>query len=254
MSQKSVTTREWFRDAFDARYLEVYPWRDEIAAEREVCSAIDWLRAIPGHRFLDLCCGAGRHSLWLKKAGLDLVSLDLSDDLLAEARRNLGADALLVRSDVRALPFAAESFDHVAMFFTSFGYLATDDENLAVLEEVARVVRTDGGFLLDLPDRKSLITGLVPSSHRSQGDLRIEETRSISKDGKRVEKQVLLIRGEEEHTYTESVRLYEIEELESMLLSSGWDSSRVYGNWAGDPYLAGQSERMILVARRAEEN
>ena len=107
MSQKSVTTREWFRDAFDARYLEVYPWRDEIAAEREVCSAIDWLRAIPGERFLDLCCGAGRHSLWLKKAGLDLVSLDLSDDLLAEARRNLGADALLVRSDVRALPFAA---------------------------------------------------------------------------------------------------------------------------------------------------
>ena len=82
MSQKSVTTREWFRDAFDARYLEVYPWRDEIAAEREVCSAIDWLRAIPGERFLDLCCGAGRHSLWLKKAGLDLVSLDLSDDLL----------------------------------------------------------------------------------------------------------------------------------------------------------------------------
>ena len=63
-----------------------------------------------------------------------------------------------------------------------------------------------------------------------------------------------MIRGEEEHTYTESVRLYEIEELESMLHSSGWESSRVYGNWAGDPYLAGQSERMILVARRAKEN
>lgn len=254
MSRKIATTGEWFRQAFDARYLEVYPWRDETSAEGEVCSAIEWLQALPGDRFLDLCCGAGRHSIWLKKAGLDLVSLDLSDDLLREARRRLGEDAVLIHSDARAIPLPTASFDQVAMFFTSFGYLPTDDENLAVLGEVARVVRPGGGFLVDLPDRGSTIAGLVASSHRNQGDLHIEETRSITTDGKRVEKQVVLSGGGQQHEYIESVRLYEIDELESMLHSSGWEFSLVHGNWDGNRYLPGDSDRMIVVARRAEEN
>ena len=253
MSQKTATTGEWFREAFDSRYLEVYPWRDVAAAQAETASAIEWLAAVPGDRFLDLCCGAGRHSFWLKKAGFELISLDLSRDLLAEARRSLGPEAVLVQSDIRSLPLPTASIDHVAMFFTSFGYLPTDEENLEVLKEVARVVRVGGGFLLDLPDRDSVIASLIATSHRSQGDLHIDESRSITADGKRVEKQVTLSRDGNERCYTESVRLYDFAELNALLLASGWECSRFYGNWNGDRYLAANSKRMIVVARRAGE-
>ena len=253
MSQKTEIAGEWFRQAFDSQYLEVYPWRNVASAEPEAMRAIEWLQAAPGADFLDLCCGAGRHSVWLKKAGLELVSIDLSRDLLAEARRTLGPEAVLIHSDVRSLPLPQSSVDHAAMFFTSFGYFPTDEENMAVLEEVARVVRPGGGFLLDLPDRDSTIEGLVAKSDRNEGDLRIEETRSVTTDGTRVEKQVVLRRGECVRSYTESVRLYNFVELNALLLASGWECSMVYGDWAGEKYQPGKSERMILVARRSGE-
>ena len=252
MSANRMTTDEWYREAFDAQYLEVYPWRDEASAEAEVSSAIDWLQGQEGDRWLDLCCGAGRHSHWLQQAGFDLVSLDLSGDLLAEARRRLGPEAVLVQSDVRSMPLEAASFDHVVMFFTSFGYFPTDEENRAVLKEIARVVRPGGGFLLDLPDRESVISGLIPTSQRNQGNLHIDETRSISGDGKRVEKKVVLSRDGNVRSYTESVRLFGIDEIENMLEATGWISDQVHGNWVGDPYRSGKSQRMIVLAHRVE--
>lgn len=251
MSQKTEIAGEWYQEAFDGQYLKVYPWRNVESAKPEAVRAIEWLGASPGDRFLDLCCGAGRHSVWLKKAGLDLISIDLSPDLLDEARRVLGTEAVLVRSDVRSLPLATASLDHAAMFFTSFGYFSTDEENLSVLKEVARVVRDGGGFLLDLPDRESTIEGLVACSQRSEGNLHIEETRSITNDGKRVEKRVVIRDGESDRSYTESVRIYELSEMKDLLQDSGWECSAVYGNWTAEPYQPGKSDRMILIARRS---
>ncbi len=253
MALNTEITGEWYREAFGHQYLEVYPWRNVATAEPEACRAIEWLEAVPGDQFLDLCCGAGRHSVWLKKAGLELISIDLSRDLLEQARLALGPEAVLIHSDVRSLPLPPASVDHVAMFFTSFGYFPTDEENMAVLKEVARVVRAGGGFLLDLPDRDSTIEGLVPSSQRCEGDLHIEEARSISDDGTRVEKQVVLRQGDSVQSYTETVRLYSFAELNALLVASGWECSRVHGSWSGDKYLPGTSERMILVAKRSGE-
>jgi ubiquinone/menaquinone biosynthesis C-methylase UbiE len=253
MSHEPATANAWYLDAFRAEYLEVYPWRDQASAEQEVDRALEWLSVSPQDRVLDLCCGAGRHSHWIRNNCSLLYSLDLSESLLKRARSQLGRDAALVRADVRTLPFADASFDQVLMFFTSFGYFATDEENGSVLKEVARVVRVDGGLLLDLPDRDSTIEGLVASSHRSEGDLSIEEHRSLSVDGKRVEKSVVLERGGNERRYTESVRLYHFDEMETLLIQAGWKISDCHGDWQGGRYICGESPRMIMVARRQDE-
>ncbi|MDE0960460.1 MAG: class I SAM-dependent methyltransferase [Planctomycetota bacterium] len=252
MNPGNTQKKEWFRSAFEADYLEVYPWRDLASAEGEAEAALSWLGVASGDRILDLCCGAGRHSHWLKRSDAQLVSLDLSESLLASARSHIGSSAALVRADVRALPFVENTFDHVMMFFTSFGYLATDAENGAVLDQVARVVRSGGGLLLDLPDRASTIRDLIATTRRIEGDLSIEESRSLAATGDRVEKQVVLRRNGEQRSYTESVRIYSRDEIESMLNSAGWNLIDERGDWQGTRYQPGTTARMILLAKRRE--
>ena len=245
-------TSEWYERAFQAEYLEVYPARTVEAAEREVEAALRWLSPGSGDRCLDLCCGAGRHSHWLAKSTVDLHALDLSAELLEQAQQKLPEKVKLHRGDMRQLPFEDQFFDHVMMFFTSFGYFEEDEENSRVLAEVARVVRPGGGFLLDLPDRESTLKSLVPNSQRRVGELTIEEARSITADGKRVEKQVSLKGPSGEEGYIESVRLFSAEEVTSMLKQEGWGDIRCYGDWNDQPHRSGESPRMIFSARRSQ--
>ncbi len=55
---------------------------------------------------LDLACGTGRLSEALIRAGYDLICTDVSEDMLAEARRRLqpyGEKALILQQDMRAI-------------------------------------------------------------------------------------------------------------------------------------------------------
>ena len=250
MNQPETDTENWYERAFRSEYLEVYPARTVKSAEAEVAAALNWLQLNEGARLLDLCCGAGRHSRWLRESPIELHGLDLSKDLLAEARRLLADSVSLHQGDMRQLPFVDQFFDAVVMFFTSFGYFPTDEENYQVLTEVARVVRPGGSFLLDLPDRDSTANGLVPVSDREVGDLKIHEERRMTADGLRVEKTVTLIGPGGEDHYTESVRLFLRDDIEEMLQKSGWESIDCRGDWDGSTHGSGASPRMIFTAKK----
>jgi len=211
----------WYERAFGQDYLTVYARRDVASAAADVTDVMDALGLAPGHRVLDLACGAGRYSGLFAAAGLDVVGLDYSKDLLATAAREVPA-ARFARGDMRRLPFS-RAFDAVLMFFTSFGYFDTDDEHRRVLAEVARVLRPGGGFLLDYVRREAVIEGLVPESDEVRNGYRIRSRRRITRDGSRVEKDVDLTRPDGSSlTYTESVRLYDGEEVDGMLREAGF--------------------------------
>ena len=238
----------WYQDAFRGDYARVYRHRDDSQGEREARRAAEWLSIETGNRVLDLGCGAGRHVRYFQERGVQIIGLDRSAELLAEARRKLGPEALLIRGDMRQIPLAS-GFDAVLSFFTSFGYFLGDGENRKVLAEIARVLRPGRAFLLDLMDRESAVRELVPHSKRQQDGLAIEERRWISRDGHRVEKEVRLGRGDDSRVYHESVRLYSRDEAEEALASAGLTAERAFGDFEGNPHRPGETPRMILVGR-----
>lgn len=67
-----------------------------------------------GKRTLDLGCGTGRHALWLADQGAEVVAVDFSAGMLAEARNKAGAERIeFVALDLtEPLPYFAE-FDLV---------------------------------------------------------------------------------------------------------------------------------------------
>ena len=103
---------------------------------------------------LDLPCGWGRLHPHLKSRGLRVIGGDLSPLNLTKHRASHPAP--LARLDFRALPFRPASVDGVFCAFTSWGYFATDSENLRQLAEFARVLRPGGALLLDLAGRSFL--------------------------------------------------------------------------------------------------
>ena len=111
------------------------------------------VRPQPGERFLDLATGTGEVALRAARAGAQVVGLDLSERLLAQAQAKPGGDAVdWILGDVQRLPFEDASFDVVS---SSFGVIFGPDAE-AVAGELARVCRTAGrlGMTTWTPDEE----------------------------------------------------------------------------------------------------
>ena len=145
---------DWFDRDFDhPLYFEIYRSKERDAAEEGPGLAA--LLGLPaGARVLDLPCGWGRlHPAW-EAMGWQVAGGDLSSRNLRRHAEEHPAE--LVRLDLRALPFRGACADGILCAFTSWGYFASDAENLAQLTEFARVLRPGGALLLDLAGRLHL--------------------------------------------------------------------------------------------------
>ena len=235
----------WWESWFGEEYLELYPHRDLDSARREAAFALAHLDADPTP-LLDLCCGTGRHSLRLAEKGIAPVGLDYSAPLLelAHARNQ---SLRLVRGDMRSLPFADASFRSVVNFFTSFGYFLLEEDNMAVVTEIERVLAPGGRFLCDTFGLEHTLARLVREERRSSGDRVYRIRRGWNPRTRRIEKRIEVRRGGSTETFRESVRAYTAEELTGMFRKAGLVVEAAWGDFEGRP-AGSDSPRLILLA------
>lgn len=95
-------------------------------------------------RILEIGCGRGTLSQYLRHAGYENVTLlDESDEALALARHNLGYSAKLVKGDALKLPFQEGAFD----FVFSMGVSEHIDNYPTFFYEQLRILKKDGWLL-----------------------------------------------------------------------------------------------------------
>ncbi|HHW37247.1 MAG TPA: class I SAM-dependent methyltransferase [Bacillales bacterium] len=95
---------------------------------------------------LDLGCGTGIYSLELAKKGLKVTGMDISEEMLKQARKKAiqsGYDLDLISGDFHTLPFEDEVFDLVITNIT----LEFADDPKRVVSEAMRVLKTGGCFV-----------------------------------------------------------------------------------------------------------
>src|SRR6185369_9728753 len=122
-------------EVLDARYFKALD-RFDIRFARTMW-VYDNVRA--GSEVLELGCGSGMLAL-LKRKGVNLTGVDLSNESAKAARRN-GYDETYC-AELSHLPFADDSFDYVVSLDV-LGHVEAQDKD-AVLAEVKRVLRPDG--------------------------------------------------------------------------------------------------------------
>jgi len=246
----------WYESAFGRDYLSLYPHRNDQEAHKDVAGILRLVDPPREEPILDLCCGAGRHLVALRHEGFkDLTGLDLSADLLAEARSRLHAESMaginLIQADMREIP-STNLYSTIVSLFTSFGYFEDAGEDERVLQSAFRALTRDGTFLLDTLNRGYVLANLVPAEEKELNGKRIRIHRHITSDGLRVEKDTRITQpGSPETTYRESVRMYEKTEIEEMLRETGFVNVRFYGSLEGQAF-SDKSPRMVFVASKAE--
>ena len=100
------------------------------------------LGLVAGKLVLDVCCGPGHLTGSLAQSGANVVGLDFAMPMVAKARENYPSLDFR-QGDAQALPFNAETVDHVVC---AFGVMHLSNADLAI-SEAFRVLRPTGRFI-----------------------------------------------------------------------------------------------------------
>lgn len=125
----------------EAEHLCRYWWAAELAA---------------GRRVLDAGCGIGYGAALMAEAGAaEVVGVDISETVVEAARARVPEGVTLTTSDVASLPFGDGAFGLVVCFEV----IEHVEDALRVLDELRRVVATDGLLVVSSPNRGTYVPG-----------------------------------------------------------------------------------------------
>ncbi len=101
----------------------------------------------PGKRYLDVGCGIGGWIIFLRDQGYDVSGIDTAEKTIAFLRSTFPSIPIQEGS-ITAIPYPEESFDGILAIGTlEYAEDAVHD----ALQEVARVLKHDGIFFLEVP-------------------------------------------------------------------------------------------------------
>jgi ubiquinone/menaquinone biosynthesis C-methylase UbiE len=212
---------------------------------------------------LELGCGTGRILVPLARAGVAIAGVDRSAPMLAFARRRLRrggltGGAVLVRADIRYLPFRDRRFAMVLAPYGMLQSLTRERDLAATLDSVARVSRPGALFGVDLvPD----LPGWQEYSDRVtlRGRDRRGATITLRESVRQVRRRGLTIfdqvyrrrhgRDFDERRFSLTFRTLSVRQMTGRLERAGFRVEAVLGDYAGGPWDR-RADVWILLARR----
>lgn len=246
----------WYANVFNEDYLRTLPRSLPRQTMREVRFIIDKLGIQRGARVLDLCCGAGRHTVELAAKGYDMVGVDLSMFLLKRALDTATKKKLsikFVHGDMRKLTFRS-IFDAVFNVQTSFGYF-DDLTNFKVLQSIYASLKPGGIFLIETVNRDFIMDDMpLRLFWMGDGCKVLEESNVESLSGVLKVKRSIVLDDNSKPPYeqTMSIRLYSTTEMRQLLSRAGFNVLELVGDFSlPDPrHFGAYSPHNIFIAEK----
>ena len=151
----------------------------------------------------------------------------------------------VARADMRQLPFRNASFAGLVNFFTSFGYFATEDENMQVVREMSRVLVKHAVFLFDYLNVHRELEKLVQRETRTTPTGEVEIERWFDGSDRSFNKRITI----GQRRYLERVRGYDLDEISMMFSSCNLSMRAAFGDFDGSQFTK-ESPRLILVGMK----
>jgi len=261
-------------------YAPFYDWENaRTLGRRDVAF---WRRVArgAGGPVLELGCGTGRVSLPLARAGVALVGVDRSAEMLARAaraarrRRRIPEGNSIpegdripnpksripgfVRGDIRDLPFASNAFPMVLAPYGVLQSLLRDRDLTATLDAVARVVAPGGTLGIDLvPDVPNWreYTDRIQHRGKAAGGVHLTLVESVRQDRARrlttFDQRYIVRRGGRtvEHPFTLTFRTLTVRQMTSRLEKAGFRVEAALGDYQGRTWDA-RADVWIILAKK----
>lgn len=206
-----------------------------------------------GAKILDAGCGCGRISVELAALGLDVTGVDLMQPLLDAAKETAedeGVSLELVQSDLRNFS-SDKQFDAAVNLYTSFGYCASIEEDTKILRNIAKSLKNGGWFIMECISRETAIQNFIEGEWFERAGKIVLTEFSVEGAWEGLKSHWILIDKEtgEKYDHTFVQRLYSAVELKRILLSAGFSSCEIYGDFDFSPYNE-KMRTMVLVCRK----
>lgn len=240
--------KEWFESWFDTSYYHIlYQHRDDTEAQVFIQNIVNHIGINKDQHVLDLCCGKGRHSIFLNSFGIQTTGVDLSENSIKEAKKSETKNLKFFVHDMRN-PLENESFDVILNLFTSFGYFDDQTENEKVIHSIYNGLKKDGFVLIDFLNATKIKNSLIPFEIKTLSGIDFH----ISKehDNKHVFKTIEFEINNQKHNYLERVQLLEKTDFERMLKAANFSIEGIYGSFDLAPFDEVNSDRLIILARK----
>lgn len=240
-----------------------YAWAFDLLIDRPVqkeCGTIvEWLNergVFPGAEVLDAGCGTGRYALELARRGYVVHGIDLSPEVIAEARRSVGGPCSVVSFTVGDISALWPAGYNVILCRGVLNDLIDEEDRQAVFAAFRRALRPDGVLILDVREweataerkaREPLFTKRVPTDRRTltftsvteldvnDRCLIVTERHNLYDDGRESSSEYLFV-----------MRCWTRAELQSSL--SGFGTVAYFGAYDAT-VAAGSTDRLIAVAQ-----
>jgi ubiquinone/menaquinone biosynthesis C-methylase UbiE len=134
-------------------FSEYYDWEFSQVCNIQGEDIEMWCRfaAQWGGPILEVCCGSGRITLPLAKAGYEIYALDYSEKLLDILKSKIRADYKIhtIYADMRDFHIA-QTFNFAFISYSSFQQLLTLDDQLTCLATINKHLNKNGKLIFDI--------------------------------------------------------------------------------------------------------
>jgi ubiquinone/menaquinone biosynthesis C-methylase UbiE len=244
---------DWAQKYFERGYGQRWglpPVSDQIRLE--VSGVWKHLNLGSSSRVADIGCGHGRHAVELSLRGAHVTGVDFAAALLIEAQRLCGkfrAQAHLIRGDMRLLPLRSQYFDAVILM-DAFGFFETEEDNEAVLANIARILVPGGRLCLKVVNGIPILQDFRESDREEREGTVVEISRTLIPEPPRISEKISVsgLRGNGE--YERRQRLYRPDEMYAMLERAGFSIVAVFSHSDGGLFDPAVSTVMWIIGER----
>lgn len=246
-------------------YAPFYDWENaRTLGRRDVKFWVDLTRRVDGP-VLELGCGTGRLSVPVARVAPRFVGIDRSAPMLRRLKKRLrrariGCGPVLVRGDIRELPFRKRCrFSLVMAPYGMLQSLLRDTDLTATLKAVAAVLSRGGIFGIDLvPDlpKWKEYRRHVALRGRMSGGRHVTLIESVRQDRRRhltiFDEEFIERRGRQRvvHRFSLAFRTLTVPQVTNHLERAGFRIDAVLGDYGGDEWAPEADVWMILARRR----
>ena len=135
-------------------YTILAKYYDKLMKDFSYSAYLDFIKGYAKGEGVDLACGTGKMTILLAKQGAKVIGVDLSQDMLNEARDNArksGKNVTFINNDLKKFD-PPHLVDFVTCVCDGFNYI----ENLDVLNHIASYIKKDGYLIFDVSSEYKL--------------------------------------------------------------------------------------------------
>jgi len=122
----------------DKNYQEEYDYIKKIISKH----------GSPGKNILDIGCGTGKHLKYFKDDGYNIAGVDLSENMINEAKKHLNQEEDLICSKASEFKYN-KKFDTIISLFHVMSYQTTNEEIENVFFNISEHLNIGGLFIFD---------------------------------------------------------------------------------------------------------